>query len=277
MPITPYYSSSAIHYARLALQQVPLKLVSTRSSKTNDVYFSSDPHKDLSITLTDADRELWGQSPLSKPINQKIKRGIDLVFGIPAVLITLPIMGVFCTLKFLEDIFSGKGFLSPLWKGPRAGTDGRTLTIYKIRTMIINENTGKITAVNDHRITPVGKIMRRFKIDELPQLFSVLAGNLSLVGPRLRQKSNYNRNPKSKKILPFKQGLTGTHQLLLIPFSVANYPSMDAERYQMDRDYLLHWSPWQDIALIIKTPFKILGQLFSNKTIEPPKQTTDVI
>lgn len=108
------------------------------------------------------------------------KRIFDLVFVIPGLLVLLPIF-------ILLSIFIKFDSTGPIFfKQKRVGKNGRTFLIYKFRTMVVNaESLGaKVTVGKDSRITRAGSLLRKYKLDELPQLINVLTGEMSLVGPR---------------------------------------------------------------------------------------------
>ena len=108
------------------------------------------------------------------------KRLFDLVFALVAIAVTLPVMIVAALLIWAQD---GR---QPLFVAPRVGRGGRDFPMIKLRTMIAGGERlgGSSTAVSDPRLTPLGVLLRRFKVDELPQFFNVLAGQMSVVGPR---------------------------------------------------------------------------------------------
>jgi len=108
------------------------------------------------------------------------KRLFDLTFAIAAIILTLPIMIVAGLLVWAED---GQ---QPLFVAGRVGRGGRDFRMIKLRTMIAGSEVlgGSSTAASDPRLTRLGLVLRRFKIDELPQFFNVLAGQMSVVGPR---------------------------------------------------------------------------------------------
>jgi lipopolysaccharide/colanic/teichoic acid biosynthesis glycosyltransferase len=112
------------------------------------------------------------------------KRVFDLLFGFIALILALPVMALSILMVYLEDG-------SPvIFRQERIGKDRRLFEMFKIRTMVKNaekcDSDGDLIhkMMDDPRITRVGRVLRRFSIDELPQLFNVLAGSMSLVGPR---------------------------------------------------------------------------------------------
>jgi lipopolysaccharide/colanic/teichoic acid biosynthesis glycosyltransferase len=109
-----------------------------------------------------------------------LKRLFDIVVSLCGLLVLLPLLLVFMLLIWLQD------FCSPFYIAPRARARGRTFDMVKLRSMVKNADKkgGASTAANDRRITWVGKLIRKTKFDEVPQLWNVLVGDMSLVGPR---------------------------------------------------------------------------------------------
>ncbi len=106
---------------------------------------------------------------------------------------------------------------------------------------------------NDPRLTRVGAVIRKFSVDELPQLFNVLMGQMSLVGPRMITAGELAKyGPYQKQLLSVKPGLTGYWQI-----NGRQAVSYD-ERVRMDMFYIQHWSFWLDLKIIMKTPVKVL-------------------
>ena len=141
-------------------------------------------------------------------------------------------------------------------KGPimfrqvRLGKGQRPFRIYKFRTMCDGafEKGGVVTSADDTRITKVGAVLRRTSLDELPQLFNVLRGEMSLVGPRPIIKEELERyNEEVDYYLLSKPGMTGLWQ-------VSGRSDVDYEtRVYLDAWYVKNWSMWNDIAILFKT------------------------
>lgn len=109
-----------------------------------------------------------------------MKRLFDILIATVALVIAGPLLLIFMLLIWLQD------FSSPFYIAPRARSRDRTFNMVKLRSMVRNADRlgGASTAANDRRITWVGKLIRKTKFDELPQLWNVLMGEMSLVGPR---------------------------------------------------------------------------------------------
>ncbi|CAF3887487.1 unnamed protein product [Rotaria sp. Silwood1] len=108
-----------------------------------------------------------------------VKRIMDLAISIVALPVALPLMILGC----IAMLFTSKG--PAIFRQKRVGLNGKSFTMYKIRTMVHSKD-GYVnhTVVNDGRITKVGQILRKTKIDELPQIFNVIKGDMSIIGPR---------------------------------------------------------------------------------------------
>src|SRR5207253_2586864 len=132
-----------------------------------------------------------------------LKRGIDLLVGIIATVVLLPI-GLFVAVAVIADS-SG----SVLYAARRVGRGGRMFTMWKFRSMARGADTQgpQVTGSNDYRITRVGGFLRRTRLDELPQLVNVLIGEMSLVGPRPEAPSLVERwSEDERNVLAFRPG-----------------------------------------------------------------------
>ena len=142
-----------------------------------------------------------------------VKRVFDLLFSALGIVILSP---VFLVVAILIKIDS-KGPI--FFRQSRVGLRGKIFQIHKLRTMHVNsENQGRITIGNDRRITSFGKFLRRYKIDELPQLIDVLSGSMSIVGPRPEVKEYVDIYPVNirKKILSVRPGITDLASIEMI-------------------------------------------------------------
>ncbi len=150
-----------------------------------------------------------------------------------------------------------------LFRQKRSGINGAPFTIYKFRTMntnaeqfkheleAMNEMTGPVFKVtNDPRITPIGKFLRKWSLDELPQLFNVLSGEMSLVGPRPLPVDEVKRfeNLAHRRRLSVKPGLTCLWQI-----SGRNQISDFREWVRLDLEYIDHWTLWLDLKILLLT------------------------
>ena len=133
-----------------------------------------------------------------------VKYLFDRIFAFTGLIISLPL---FIILPVIIRIDS-KG--PALFKQKRVGKGGRLFTIYKFRTMRINDGSNTVTAKTDSRITRTGSFLRRWKLDELPELFNILTGDMSFVGPRPDVPGYADKLEKDdRRILLLRPGLTG--------------------------------------------------------------------
>lgn len=178
-------------------------------------------------------------------LEQKIlKRGMDIVISLLGIVITSPIWIVCCAAIKLND--GGKIF----FKQKRATKNGKVFYVYKFRTMRENVVNHSVTS-DDDRITKVGKILRKFRIDELPQLLNILKGEMSIVGPRPEMLENvyvYTKDlPEFTYRLRVKAGLTGYAQI------AGKYNTSPRDKLVLDLMYIENYSLWRDIKLIFQT------------------------
>ncbi len=180
-----------------------------------------------------------------------VKRLFDIVFSMTAIIITLPIM-IACAIAIKLDDGG-----PVLFHQNRVTKNGKIFNIIKFRSMISDaDKDGAKKAENkDLRITRIGKIIRTFRIDELPQLFNILKGDMSVVGPRPERIENVfeytNKYPEFDLRHRVKAGLTGYAQIY------GKYNTSPGDKLNMDLTYIETYSFLKDIKLIILT-FKIL-------------------
>lgn len=181
-----------------------------------------------------------------------VKRITDLSLTLLALVPALPIMTV---LALLIKV-SSRG--PAIFRQTRYGLDGREIVVFKFRSMYVTENGLQIPQAtrDDPRITPIGRFMRKRSLDELPQLFNVLQGRMSLVGPRphaVAHNELYRGLIKGymirHKVLP---GLTGLAQVNGCRGETSDVEQMKA-RVDYDLEYLRKWTPVLDIKILFKT------------------------
>jgi lipopolysaccharide/colanic/teichoic acid biosynthesis glycosyltransferase len=151
-----------------------------------------------------------------------------------------------------------------LYRQTRVGKDGIEFELVKLRTMVVGaERQGAGWAVNegDPRITRVGRLLRRLSLDELPQLWNVVRGEMSLVGPRPTLAYQVERyTPRQRRRLEVKPGLTGWAQI----HGRAQLPW--EERIELDVWYVEHRSPWVDAKILLRTPVALFGGTYKGET-----------
>jgi putative colanic acid biosynthesis UDP-glucose lipid carrier transferase len=150
-----------------------------------------------------------------------------------------------------------------LFRQRRYGLDGREIQVFKFRTMTVCENGERVTQAsrNDTRITPIGRHLRRWSLDELPQLINVLQGTMSIVGPRphaVAHNEEYRKLIKRymvrHKVLP---GITGLAQVRGCRGETARVEEMEA-RVLFDLEYMRRWSPMLDLEIILATAVAVV-------------------
>ena len=151
-----------------------------------------------------------------------------------------------------------------LFRQPRHGCNGEVIEVWKFRSMRLHDDqVVKQATRDDPRITPFGRFIRRTSIDELPQLFNVLRGEMSLVGPRPHAVTH--NDYYSDKILAYmarhriKPGITGLAQVSGHRGETETLEKMQ-QRVEQDLAYINHWSLWLDIKILLKTPFTLFSR-----------------
>jgi len=200
----------------------------------------------------------------------QLKRIIDIFLAIVLAVLFFPIWFIVPILIFFE---SGPPFF---YRHKRIGKGGKEFWLYKFRSMVVDADkvllynkkllaefkNGDWKLKNDPRITKLGRLLRNLTIDEFPQLYNVLTGEMSIVGPRaylkkeLREQSK--KHPQTKKMIKtitsVKPGITGVWQTSgrnIVPF---------AKRAKMDYDYVRSLSFWNDLKIILNTPKAMISK-----------------
>ena len=183
-----------------------------------------------------------------------IKLILDICISLLAIMLLLPVFAII----IIAIRVSSKG--SAVFKQERAGKDGTPFTFYKFRTMKLDVDPfgSSPKSGDDPRLTRTGKFLREYSLDELPQLFNVLKGDMSIVGPRplyVSQMAEWNE--RQKKRLLVKPGLTGLAQIS------GRGGLKREEKLELDVQYVETANLWVDLKIIVKT----IAQLFSRKSI----------
>lgn len=188
----------------------------------------------------------------NKVIYSIIKRVFDIIFAVFVLIFTSPLILIFIAAIKLES----KG--SAIYKQVRVGQFGKEFYLYKLRSMYIDaEKEGpKMADKNDSRITRIGKIIRKRRIDELPQMINILKGDMSLIGPRPeRPYFTYifcEKIPEFESRLQVKSGITGWAQVN------GGYDLTPEEKLAYDLYYIKSRSLYLDFIIIIKTVMVVL-------------------
>ena len=174
-----------------------------------------------------------------------MKRTMDIVISLVGIILTGPVMLLSAILIKAED--GGSIF----FRQKRATKGGRLFDVYKFRTMTEADSVNESAKNNDKRITKVGKYLRMFRIDELPQFFNILKGDMSVVGPRPEMVENVSKYtaelPEFSYRLKVKGGLTGYAQI------VGKYNTSPKDKLVLDLMYIEKYSLWLDFKLIMQT------------------------
>lgn len=238
-----------------------------------DLTLNSQLERDISFCSTDvADAEnkitlnreeiLYGHR-----IYWFFRRLQDIIFSTAALIVLAPMMAVIALLVYLDDPHG-----SPIFKQERCGRDGKLFTFYKFRSMVVdaeskldellryNESDGHAFKMkNDPRITKVGRVIRHVSLDELPQLWNILKGDMSIVGPRPalpREVEHYNDYQRQR--LYVTPGLTCYWQVREDRYQLSFDEWVDLDiKYIQDRSFLLDWKL---IFLTVKAVFNGSGE-----------------
>ncbi len=176
------------------------------------------------------------------------KRASDIVLSLLALILFSPLMGIIALMIRAED----RG--PAIFRQPRMTLDGKTFVIRKFRTMRTDaepEAPVVSASVNDPRVTRVGSFLRRYRLDELPQFYNILIGDMSLVGPRPEMMANVSRYKKELPAFVYREkmkaGLTGYAQI------EGRYNTSAEDKLMLDLMYIESFSLWLDIKLILRT------------------------
>jgi exopolysaccharide biosynthesis polyprenyl glycosylphosphotransferase len=204
---------------------------------------------------------MWVDQPQFTGLARVAKRGMDVVCATLLVLVASPVLFLLGALVRLTS--PGPA----LYRSVRTGANGKLITVYKFRSMYVDADRRRASLVDfneveggvifkmraDPRVTPVGRILRKFSLDELPQLLNVLGGSMSLVGPRPPLPEEVQRyNSHVHRRLLVKPGMTGLWQV-----SGRSDLSWD-EAVRLDLYYVENWSLGFDLAIILRTLWAVI-------------------
>ncbi|MEX2171257.1 MAG: undecaprenyl-phosphate glucose phosphotransferase [Pirellulales bacterium] len=188
-----------------------------------------------------------------------LKRAADLAFG--SLFLALAAVPMLCIAAAIKLTSAGPVF----FRQKRYGLDGREIRVWKFRTMTVCENGVSVqqASKDDARITRVGRILRKTSLDEVPQLFNVLDGSMSLVGPRPHATAH---NEQYRSLIDgymlrhkVKPGITGLAQVRGFRGETETLDKM-AGRVHCDHEYIRHWSLWMDLRILAETFLVVLRQ-----------------
>lgn len=181
-----------------------------------------------------------------------LKRTIDVVFSLLLIVLSSPFMLITALLVYFYD----RGPI--LYKQVRCTQGGKEFQILKFRSMRVDaekDGVARLAAKNDERITPIGKFIRKVRIDELPQLFNILRGDMSFIGPRPERpeiiKQYLEEMPEFSYRMKVKAGLAGFAQVY------GKYNTTPYDKLKLDLFYIENYSVWMDLKLMLLT-LKIL-------------------
>jgi lipopolysaccharide/colanic/teichoic acid biosynthesis glycosyltransferase len=189
------------------------------------------------------------------------KRLFDIVVSFIGLIIISP---VFLTVAILIRIKMPGGPV--IFKQQRVGRFGKLFTMYKFRSMVVKHSGSSVSVRGESRITPLGAVLRKYKLDELPELWNVLIGDMSFVGPRPDVPGYADKLiGDDRRILQLRPGITGPASLKYRNEEELLAQQSDPQKYndevlfpdkvKINLQYLDSWSFWGDVRLIIKTIF----------------------
>ncbi len=249
--------SYIIEHDTVFIYDVPIKerteIVEFCYQNMKNVYFNPDMHDVIEtharhVILDDV--SMLGHFSKGLTLEQKIiKRFMDIIISLVALIVTSPILLIAAIAIKVED----KGKI--IFKQNRATRDGKIFSVYKLRTM--KEDVENYSVIeNDDRVTKVGRFLRKYRIDEIPQFFNVLMGDMSVVGPRPEMLVNiFNYTsvlPEFEYRLRVKAGITGHAQI------AGKYNTSPKDKLILDLMYIEEYSFWLDIKLIFQTIIVVL-------------------
>jgi exopolysaccharide biosynthesis polyprenyl glycosylphosphotransferase len=244
--------SPEVHKKMMAAMErhgVRLLIFNNLEEKLNHpvIYIEDEGHHFISLR----------EEPLENPLNRIAKRTLDIAVALPVVLTVLPAAALFVR---TIQLFRSPGPL--FFKQVRAGMQNQQFMIWKFRTMHVNNpDAARQATWDDDRIYPGGRFLRRFSIDELPQFWNVLKGDMSVSGPRPHLIEHNEQFAKQIASYPIrtvvKPGITGLAQVRGFR-GEARTPNDIALRLESDIVYLENWRLSLDLAIIVRTVWQMI-------------------
>ena len=247
---------ACIHRARSAgyAERVTIDALSRHESQSLMPEANAQPEPSAASIPSSSSEALY-QAANAREIDRSaagrfLKRALDIVVSLVGLIVLSPLLGLAIIAIRLNS--PGDSF----FRMDRVGLRGHHFTPLKFRTMVddaVSKGTGFQVSRRDNRITFVGNLLRNLSLDEVPQLFNVLSGQMSLVGPR--------------PSWPYQIGRYDTEQLgrLRMRPGITGYAAVHGrnaiswrKRIEMDNWYIEHWSFWLDLKILAITPWKIL-------------------
>ncbi len=240
------------NYDTIFVYDVPIKerteIIEFCYQNMKNVYFNPDMHDVVETSsrhfLLD-DVSMFGNYSKGLTLEQRVvKRATDIFMAVIAIILSFPIMLIAAICIKVED---GGNII---FKQNRATRNGRIFSVYKLRTM--KEDVDNYSVIeNDDRVTKVGRFLRKYRIDEIPQFYNVLKGDMSVVGPRPEMLANiFNYTsvlPEFEYRLRVKAGITGYAQI------AGKYNTSPKDKLILDLMYIEEYSIWLDVKLIFQT------------------------
>jgi lipopolysaccharide/colanic/teichoic acid biosynthesis glycosyltransferase len=192
------------------------------------------------------------------------QRIFDLTFAVPGLIVLSPLLLV---LSIAVKSYDGGPIF---YRGKRMGVGGKVFDLFKFRTMVVDaDKMGRgVTVARDARITPVGRLLRKYKLDELPQLFNVVAGDISLVGPRPEDpRITAHYSPEQKRVLQFRPGITSPASLQFrdeeslltgTDWESSYFRDILPRKLDMEMAYFPRRTLFSDFKIIVNTIVRVL-------------------
>ena len=194
------------------------------------------------------------------PFYDPVKQVFDILFAVISLLVLCPLL----ILLLLTIWISGKGPV--IYSQDRIGKNGKPFSIYKFRSMVYDAEKGipRLAGDNGEKVTRIGSVMRKYRIDEIPNLINVLKGEMSVVGPRPERKFFIDQivkiAPEYTELQTVKPGVTSWGQ---VKYGYASSVDEMIKRLDYDLFYMKHRSLWFDLKIIIYT----IGTVFKGKGV----------
>jgi len=190
-----------------------------------------------------------------------MKRAFDILASIFGLVVLIPVF--LCVALLIRIRMPGPAFFCQ----KRAGRHGKPFTIYKFRTMVVNHQGGTVSVRGESRITALGAKLRKYKLDELPELWNVLKGDMSFVGPRPDMPEYSEKlQGEERKILELRPGITGPASLKYVNEEELLASAPDPQKFndeviwpdkvRINLEYLEHRSMLGDLRIILQTVFR---------------------